>query len=71
MVATRKPDPLVITLQGAAGKSFHNDDVNLTILDIRVTPVNNQTQTSIDVMVRSTARPSAGFTPPGGTALSS
>ena len=37
MVATRKPDPLVIPLQGAAGKSFHNDDVDLSVLDIRAT----------------------------------
>jgi len=51
MVATRKPDPLVIPLQGAAGKSFHNDDVDLSVLDIRANPATNQT--SIDVMVRS------------------
>ena len=37
MVATRKPDPLVIPLQGAAGKSFRNGDVDLSILDIRTT----------------------------------
>jgi hypothetical protein len=51
MVATRKPNPLVIPLQGAAGKSFHNDDVDLSVLDIRANPATNQT--SIDVMVRS------------------
>ena len=49
LVATRKPDPLVIPLQGAAGKSFDNDEVDLKVVDIRVNPATNQT--SIDVMV--------------------
>jgi hypothetical protein len=65
MVATRKPDPLVVSLQGAAGKSFHNDEVDLSVLDIRANPGTHQT--SIDIMVRSNsnARPAAAFTPPG------
>jgi hypothetical protein len=59
MVATRKPDPLVVSLQGAAGKSFHNDEVDLSVLDIRANPGTHQT--SIDIMVRSNpnARPAA------------
>jgi hypothetical protein len=63
MVATRKPDPLVVPLQGTAGKSFQNGDVNLTILDVRINPANNQT--SIDLAVRSGANPSPAFTAPG------
>jgi hypothetical protein len=51
MVATRKPDPLVVSLQGAQGKSFRNDDVELSVLEIRANPATNQT--SIDIMVRS------------------
>jgi len=64
MVATRKPDPLVVPLQGAAGKSFHNDEVNLSIVDIRVAPVTNQT--SIEVVIRLNSSPAGGFAPPGG-----
>jgi hypothetical protein len=62
MVATRKPDPLVVSLQGAAGKSFHNEDVDLSVLDIRANPATNQT--SIEIMVRSTAPPAAALTAP-------
>jgi hypothetical protein len=64
MVATRKPEPLVVPLQGGAGKSFHNDDVNLSILDVRINPANNQT--SIDLVIRPGAPSSSGFAPQGG-----
>jgi hypothetical protein len=63
MVATRKPDPLVVPLRGAAGKSFHGEDVDLTVLDVRVNPGTNQI--SIDVAVRSGAGPAPGFNPSG------
>jgi hypothetical protein len=63
LVATRKPDPLVVSLQGAAGKSFHNEDVDLSVLEIRANPATNQT--SIDIMVRATAPPAAILTAPG------
>jgi hypothetical protein len=64
LVATRKPDPLVVSLQGAAGKSFHNDEVDLSVLDIRANPATNQT--NIDIMVRSHAGPAAGLAPAAG-----
>jgi hypothetical protein len=63
MVATRKPDPLVVSLQGAAGKSFHNEDVDLSVVDIRANPATNQT--SIDIVVRSSTPAAAAFTRPG------
>lgn len=55
MVATRKPDPLVVAIQGAAGKSFNNEDVSLSIIDVRSNPATHQT--SIDVVVRPSANP--------------
>jgi hypothetical protein len=63
MVATRKPDPLVVPLQGAAGKTFHNDEVSLSIVDIRVAPATNQM--SIEVVVRPTSTPATGLSPDG------
>jgi hypothetical protein len=62
LVATRKPDPLVVTLQGASGKVFRNDEVTLSILDIRTAPATNQT--SLEVVVRPNQPPTASI--PGG-----
>ena len=50
MVATRKPDPLVVPLAGAAGKTFQNDDVTLIVQDVRIDP--NTHQTSIELSIR-------------------
>ena len=65
LVSTRKPDPLVVPLQGGAGtgKTYINDDVSLNVVDVRVNPANNQTM--IDLVVRSGAHPGPGFAPPG------
>jgi hypothetical protein len=52
-VSTRKPDPLVVPLSNTAGKSFQNDDVALSVQDIRVNPKTRQM--SIDLSVRSYA----------------
>lgn len=49
-VRMRKPNPLVAPLANSAGKSFHNDDVTLTIVDVRLNPQSNQT--SIELAVR-------------------
>jgi len=35
IVATRKPDPLEVSLTGSSGKSFRNDEVSLTLRDSR------------------------------------
>jgi hypothetical protein len=35
IVATRKPDPLKVPLEGAAGKSFRSADVDLSIREVR------------------------------------
>jgi hypothetical protein len=61
MVATRKPDPLVVPVQGAEGKLFHNDDVSLTIVEVRINPAGNQT--SIDLVVRPGANAASRFSP--------
>jgi len=50
IVATRKGDPLVVPLSGSAGKTFHNDEVSLGVLDVRLNP--NTSQTSIELSVR-------------------
>jgi hypothetical protein len=50
-VATRKPTPLVIKLDGATGKTFRNDDVAVTISELRALP--NTRQTVIELSVRS------------------
>jgi hypothetical protein len=64
LVSTRKPDPLVVALPGAAGKAFQNDDVTLNVVEIKNTPVNNQT--SIEIVLRSNQNAAAGLPVPGG-----
>jgi len=49
-VATRKPDPLIVPLAGASGKTFRNELVSVTIQEVRPNPNANQTQ--IELMVR-------------------
>ena len=49
-VRMRKSNPLVVPLANSAGKSFHNDDVALTVVDVRVNPQSNQT--SIELAIR-------------------
>jgi hypothetical protein len=66
MVSTRKPGPLVIPLAGAAGKSFHNDDVTLYVEEIRANP--NARQTTIELSVQPLSKPpiaNSGRTPVG------
>lgn len=57
MVATRKPGPLVIPLLNAAGKSFRNDEVTLSVQMIKINP--NTRQTSIEISLRSGTDPEA------------
>lgn len=47
IVATRKPDPLVIPLANSTGRSYRNDEVTLGVEDVRVNP--NTRQTSIEL----------------------
>ncbi len=54
LVSTRKPNPLVVTLTGATGRTFQNDDVALTVHELRTQP-NNRPPT-----IEVTIRPSAG-----------
>jgi hypothetical protein len=63
MVATRKPDPLVMPIQGGAGKVFRNDEVNLSIVEVRTNPANNQT--SIELVVRAGTNPGPRLLPQG------
>jgi hypothetical protein len=63
-VTTRKPNPLVVPLAGASGKSFRNDQVSLSIQDVRVNP--NSNQTSIELAVRNEGAPGATADGPAG-----
>ena len=57
-VATRKPGPLTIKLGGASGQTFRNDDVAVTIHEIR--RLANSRQTQVDVSVRHLASSTSG-----------
>jgi len=62
-VATRKPDPLVVPLAVASGKTFRNDQVSLTVQEVQPNPIANQFQ--FDLVVRpqggpGTATPTIG-----------
>ena len=56
-VATRKPGPLVVPLAGASGKSFRNDQVSLSIQEVRANL--NANQTIVDLVVRPQGGPGA------------
>jgi hypothetical protein len=58
-VSTRKPNPLIVSMRNASGKTFQNDDVTLSILDTRIDP--NTRQTTLDLSIRSN---SAALTSP-------
>lgn len=60
-VTTRKPGPLTIKLEGAAGQTFRNEDVAVTVADVR--PLGNTRQTSIEMSVRPLSGSAGG---PGG-----
>jgi hypothetical protein len=60
-LATRKPNPLAVKLDGATGKTFRNDDVAVTIADIR--PLGNTRQTTIEMSIRSLTGASGGPSP--------
>jgi len=62
-VATRKPNPLVVPLAGASGKSFRNEQVTLAIQEIRTNP--NSNQTSIELAVRHQGGQGASTNGPG------
>ena len=49
-VSSRRPDPIVVRLDGAVGKSFQSPDLELTVHDVRT--VANSRQTTIELSVR-------------------
>lgn len=53
-VATRKPNPLVVAITGASGRTFQNDDVALTVHEIRPQAENHPA--SIEITVRTGPR---------------
>jgi hypothetical protein len=55
-VASRRPDPLVVPLAQAAGKTFENPDVRLTVHDVRTLTNNHQTAIEISVKAIDQAR---------------
>ncbi len=48
-VSARRPDPLVVPLDGTIGKRFENPDVELTILESRTMPMTHQTVLELSV----------------------
>jgi len=63
-VSTRKPSPLVIALAEANGRTFQNDDVAVTVHEVRKL-ANNALQTSMELTVRPTGNINAGASPGG------
>ncbi len=51
-VTTRKPNPLTVSISASSGKTFHNDDVTLSVHEIKVNPVTNQT--ILELSIRNT-----------------
>jgi hypothetical protein len=51
-VSSRRPDPLVVPLAAAAGKTFQNAELQLTVHDIRTLP--NTHQTNLELSVKAT-----------------
>lgn len=67
LVSTRKPNPLIVDLASATGRTYHNDDVALTVHEIRTEA--NQRPPRIEVTIKASAggngeAPSGGM-PPG------
>jgi hypothetical protein len=54
VVSSRKPDPLVVPLASAVGKTFENPDVQLTLHDIRAMP--NTQNTVLELTVKANER---------------
>jgi hypothetical protein len=48
-ITTRKLGPLVVPLAGSVGKSFHNEEVNVVVRDIRVNPDSHQTNIDLTI----------------------
>src|SRR5262249_11522628 len=55
-VAARKPDPLVIPLADATGKSFLGEDVALTVHSVKAAPNEPQVVAELTLRPRSTGR---------------
>ena len=49
-VSTRKPNPLVVKLAGSSGQTFRNEELALTLHEVR--PVGNSRQTLIELSIR-------------------
>lgn len=59
-ISTRKATPLVVPLKGAAGKTFQNEDVTVTVLEIKVNPINRLTQIELSASANE-AQPNPGM----------
>ena len=62
-IAARKPDPLVVTLAGAAGKTFRTDEATLVVHELKPDP--NGQGTMIELSLRAHGGPSLGANPRG------
>jgi hypothetical protein len=48
-VSCRRPDPLVVPLDNATGKTFENPDLQLTVHEVRALPTSHNTQVELTV----------------------
>ena len=58
-VSTRKPNPLVVKLAGSSGRTFRNEELALTLHEVR--PVGNSRQTLIELSIRRLSGTSGGL----------
>jgi hypothetical protein len=49
-VSSRQPDPLVIPLQNATGKTFGGDELQITVHSVRVLPSNRQSTIELSII---------------------
>ncbi len=69
MVAARQPDPLVVSLAGAAGRSFDKGAVRLTVHALRSEPNSKRQQVEITIQGKRGDSPGGGGEPPIGDSV--
>ena len=62
-VSARKDEPLVVTLAGAKGETFRNDDVALTVQDVKTEAQFNRTVIEMTIRPLTTPSNTAGLNP--------
>ncbi len=59
-VSTRKPGPLIVALAGASGRSFQNDDVAMTVHDVRLQAANRPPTIEVTIRPNASSTSSSG-----------